>query len=218
VPKQQGPPPPKRKRNPGRPHSAEGNDAREAILQAACRLLKDKLPTQVTNSMIAREAGADPALIRYYFGDRSALLLAAVEELLKSVRQPAPTMPMDAKEFVTWRVRSTLRLARAARSMQRLMVDELAESSSPKVREVVREQNRTLVRRYTEIVEEQIGDEIVEVDPLFLHIAILGVCEFFTGAQALVIPLKEPGTDPAELAERYEAFVIDLFVNGLRRR
>ena len=63
--KQQGAAQKKPKRNPGRPFSADASDAREAILQAACRLLKNNLPTQVTNSMIAREAGADPALIRY---------------------------------------------------------------------------------------------------------------------------------------------------------
>ena len=32
------------------------------------------------------------------------------------------------------------------------------------------------------------------------------------------MPLAEPGTDPADLAARYETFVIDLFLNGLRRR
>ena len=68
VAKKQGAAQQKLKRNPGRPYSADANDAREAILQAACRLLRDKLPTQVTNTMIAREAacgsGAHPVLLR----------------------------------------------------------------------------------------------------------------------------------------------------------
>jgi TetR/AcrR family transcriptional regulator len=218
VAKQQGAARQKSKRNPGRPHAAGASDAREAILQAACRLLKDHLPTQVTNSMIAREAGADPALIRYYFGDRSALLLAVVEELMKNVRPQPPPSPMNAEGFVTWRVESTLRFARSARSMQRLMVDELAEHGSAEVKEAVRLRNKGLVDRYASILRDQIGDEIVEVNPLFLHAAILGVCEFFTAAQSVILPLTEPGTDPAELAAGYEAFVIDLFLNGLRRR
>jgi TetR/AcrR family transcriptional regulator len=168
--------------------------------------------------MIAREAGADPALIRYYFGDRSSLFLAVAEELMKNVREPAPGAPMDAERFLEWRVGGTLRFARTARSMQRLMVDELAESSSPEVREAIRERNAGLVARYAEIIENQIGDEIVDVDPLLLHAAILGVCEFFTAAQSVILPLAEPGTDPQALAARYEAFVVDLFLNGLRKR
>jgi AcrR family transcriptional regulator len=218
VVKQQGAAKQKVRRTPGRPYSADANDAREAILQAACRLLKDNLPSQVTNSMIAREAGADPALIRYYFGDRSSLLLAAVEELMKHIRKPAPPAPMTAEQFVSWRVDATLDFARMARSMQRLMVDELAEGGTPEVREAIRLRNKGLVDWYGAILKEQIGDEIVDVDPLFLHAAILGVCEFFTSAQSTILPLAEPGTDPAQFADRYEAFVIDLFLNGLRKR
>src|SRR4051812_49389758 len=77
----------KTKRTPGRPVSAGAPDAKEAIIQAAERLLKDNLPSQVTNSMIAREAGADPALIRYYFGDRASLFMAVVENMFASNRE-----------------------------------------------------------------------------------------------------------------------------------
>jgi len=206
------------KRNPGRPNASDAVDAKESILQAATRLLQQKLPNQITNSMIAREAGADPALIRYYFGDRSSLFLAVVEELMKGGRDAPPKAPMDAERFLAWRIGGTLQFARKARSMQRLMVDELAESSSPEVREAVRNRNAGLVARYAEILKNQIDDEIVDVDPLFLHVAILGVCEFFTAAQSVILPLTDPRSDPERLAERYEAFVVDLFLNGLRKR
>jgi TetR/AcrR family transcriptional regulator len=218
VAKRQRSSPQKPKRTPGRPNAVDAGDAKEVILQAACRLLRDNLPAKVTNSMIAREAGADPALIRYYFGDRSSLLMAVAEQLMKSTRGPAPGTPMDAEQFLRWRIGQTLRFARSARSMQRLMVEELAESSSPEVREAVRERNGALVAHYREIIENQIGEEIVDVDPLFLHVAILGVCEFFTAAQSVVLPLTEPGTAPKELADRYQQFVTDLFLNGLRKR
>lgn len=216
--KRQGASQQKPRRSPGRPNAADAGDAKEAILQAAIRLLKDHVPSKVTNSMIAREARADPALIRYYFGDRPSLLMAVVGRLMESVREPDPKTPMSAEQFLEWRVRGTLRLARTARSMQRLMVDELAESGSPQVRERVRELNGAGVARCAEILKKQIGEEIVEVDPLFLHVAILGVCEFFTAAQAVVLPLTEPGTDPKVLADRYGEFVVDLFLNGLRKR
>ena len=157
-------------------------------------------------------------MIRYYFGDRSCLFLAASEELVKSVRDSPPQTPMDAERFLEWRIGGTLRLARLARSMQRLMVDELAESNSPEVREAVRKRNAGVVASYSEVLKSQIGDEIVDVDPVFLHVAILGVCEFFTAAQSVVMPLTAPGSDPARVAERYQDFVVDLFLNGLRKR
>jgi AcrR family transcriptional regulator len=209
---------PKPKRNPGRPVSAGAPDAREALIQAARRLLEKNLPTQVTNSMIAREAGADPALIRYYFGDRSSLLLAVAEELMASVRAPRPASPMTAEQFLRWRISHTLRFARTARSMQRIMVDELAESESPAVRDAVRQSNQALVERYAQLLKTEVGDEVIDVDPLFLHVAIIGACEFFTAAQAVVRPLADPEVDSQTLAQQYEDFVCNLFLNGLRRR
>ena len=60
------------KRGKGRP--AEQSVGRDTLLETAKRLIKVLPPARVTISLIAREAGVDPALVRYYFGDRSKLL------------------------------------------------------------------------------------------------------------------------------------------------
>jgi AcrR family transcriptional regulator len=210
--------PAKPKRNPGRPVAAGAPDAKEALVKAARRLLESHIPSQVTNSMIAREAGADPALIRYYFGDRASLLLAVVDELMASVREPRPAEPMTADQFLRWRVSATLRFSRTARSVQRIMIDELAEAASPAVRDAVRQGNQYLVDRYSDILKHEVGGEVVDVDPLFLHVAMIGACEFFTAAQAVIRPLADPEIDPKTLAAQYEDFVCNLFLNGLRKR
>jgi AcrR family transcriptional regulator len=208
----------KLKRPPGRPVAAGAPDAREAIIKAARRLLETHIPAQVTNSMIAREAGADPALIRYYFGDRASLFMEVVQELMASVREARPPEPMNAEQFLRWRISATLRFSRTARSMQRIMVDELAESDSPKVRDAIRQNNQRLVDRYAELLKTELGDEVIDVDPLLLHVVIIGACEFFTSAQAVVRPLADPQVDSQTLAQQYEDFVCNLFLNGLRRR
>lgn len=102
--------------------------------------------------------------------------------------------------------------------MQRLLIDELAESSSSAVREVVLNRNATAMAQYRDLLKNGVSEELVDCDPLFLYIAILGMCEFFTAAQSIVIPLADPGADPADLAERYSKFVADLLLNGLRKR
>jgi TetR/AcrR family transcriptional regulator len=166
-------------------------------------------------TMIAREAGVDPALIRYYFGDRETLLLAVVDELLLSARQPTPTGPMTAETFFNWRVMRTLSFARSARSMQRLLIDELVESAKPSIREVVMKRNASAISFYESVQKAQVTEEVADVDQLFLYIAILGMCEFFTAAQSIVRPLAGEGVDPKELSDRYGEFVVNLLLNGL---
>ena len=58
-----------KKRGQGRPVSGENDVGRERLLAATEKLLRMMPPAHVTISRIAREANADPALIRYYFGN-----------------------------------------------------------------------------------------------------------------------------------------------------
>src|SRR6185369_10441269 len=73
---------PRQKRTRGRPKSGREAVGREAIVVAARQLL-DKLPAHaVPNVLIARKAGVDPALVRYYFANREELLFAVIEHIL----------------------------------------------------------------------------------------------------------------------------------------
>src|SRR4051812_37632865 len=76
------------KRGQGRP--ADNTVGKETVLATARKLVKEHPPARVTISLIAREAGVDPALVRYYFGDRSNLLLAVAESMLSAFPRPEP--------------------------------------------------------------------------------------------------------------------------------
>ena len=78
-----------RKRKRGRPQSVHGKVGREAIVVAARQLIEKMRPHQVTIALIAREAGVDPALVRYYFTNRELLLLAVVENILADWAAPS---------------------------------------------------------------------------------------------------------------------------------
>jgi AcrR family transcriptional regulator len=76
----------------------------------------------VTSARIAREAGVDPALVRYHFGNRETLLLAVVEEIIAAHRAAHPPLDAPPAEQLAGRVRDTVRLARGAQSMQGLLI------------------------------------------------------------------------------------------------
>ena len=65
---------PRPRRRQGRPLGGEAAVGRDSVLSAATRLIQDQPPAQVTIAAVAREAHVDPALVRYYFGSREALL------------------------------------------------------------------------------------------------------------------------------------------------
>jgi AcrR family transcriptional regulator len=205
-----------KKRKQGRPVAAETGVGREGVLAAAIHLLQTLPPAQVSINAVAREAGVDPALIRYYFKNREALLFLAVREMIEvEEREPGTEPPVPALEE---HFRRTFRFTRSAKYMQRLMIEELDCASTPEVLEQVREWNRVPVEVYDAIREQDGGRELTDFDPLFLHLAVIGISDFFVTGAPLIRLLVPPETDMAELGSKYEAFVTRLLLHGLRRR
>jgi TetR/AcrR family transcriptional regulator len=85
------PKPRKPRRRAGRP-SGDGPDLREHLLDAAIACYSREGIAATSLRSIAREAGVNPALLHYYFGDKAQLREAVVEERLLAafgaVREP----------------------------------------------------------------------------------------------------------------------------------
>lgn len=203
------------KRGQGRP--AENGVGRDAVLATARRLVKEHPPARVTISLIAREAGVDPALVRYYFGDRGNLLLAVADSMLQETPR---AMSGDAEPvaLIENSIRQTAKFTSSTKHIHRLMVDELADSKSAEVARRLGEMNRGAVEGFAGLLAKDDGATLRGIDPMFFHIALLGLFDFFTSAEPVVRHMVPEGTDMAELARAYEDFVADLVLNGIRKR
>lgn len=206
----------KPRRSRGRPRTNQETVGREAIVASARKLLDKLPPHKATISSIARSAGVDPALVRYYFKSREELLLAVIEHILANWHFSHPTHAEGPAARLSSLVRDMLDFALDVRSMQRLMIDECASSKSAEVRRRVREMNAGVVSRYALLLHSEKETRTSATDPLFMHVAIIGMCEFFAAAQAMIRPLVPAGVNDAELAARYKDFIVRLVLDGLR--
>ena len=208
--------PAKKRRRQGRPTAGVSGAARDTVLAAALSLLRTSPPSKVSIAAVAREASVDPALIRYYFGSREALLLEAAKQLAESEDPPfAQDHPVAALEEFIHR---TFRFTRSAKYMQRLMVEELSGARSPAVRDQVRAWSKGPIDFYERLGRHAKDKELADFDPLFLHLAIVGISDFFVSGQPLIRLLVPADTDMAALERDYERFVVRLLLDGLRKR
>lgn len=211
-----------RGRRVGRPTPGGGlNVGREAIITRACDLLTRMRPSQVTRAALAREAGVDPSLIRYYFRNRSTLLLGAVERLtaqfLAMVEKDSPSAAPD--ELLTARVKSLLRLTFNNPNFHQLIVDEVASMHTPAARALLRGLTDRGLSAYGSIVQSGAADGSMRaVDPRFLFIAIIGMTHFFVSGAPIVRLVVGEGGDDEVLVERYGEFLCDLLLRGLAPR
>lgn len=206
------------KRTRGRPRTPLSAVGRDAIVSAARQLLENLPPHKVPTVLIARKAGVDPALVRYYFSNREELLIAVIEHILGTWAERHPPLDAPPIQELSAHIADMLDFSCRVRSMQRLMVEGCAEAKSPAVRARVRELNAVAVHYYAQLLHLDGEEAERSTDPLFMHIAIIGLCEFFAAAQAMILPLAPRHLSAAELARRYETFIRKLVLDGLRSR
>jgi hypothetical protein len=98
------------------------------------------------------------------------------------------------------------------------MVDELADAKSADVRRQQGEMNMRAVNAFSALLARDGGRELRSINPLFLHVALIGLFDFFVSAQPVVRNLVPDGTDMDALGGQYEDFIVDLLLNGIRQR
>ncbi|MEX2489293.1 MAG: TetR/AcrR family transcriptional regulator [Pseudomonadales bacterium] len=95
---------PKRQKRPrsGRPETRAGKDVRLLLLEASRRLFASHGYQGVSVKAIADQAGVNPAMVHYYFGNKDGLFVAVIEETLVPVLQKARELAniTDTESFI----------------------------------------------------------------------------------------------------------------------
>lgn len=212
-----------KRRRIGRPALGKSTVGREALIAKTCELLARMPPSRVTRAEVARAMKVDPSLIRYYFRDRSTLLLAAVEQLaaefMRTVERNTDQSDATPAGQLCARASSQLLHELHYPFFRQLILDEIGHMRTPAARKVLQQLTERGLTAYSQILEAgaQQG-QLRAVDPLFLFIAIIGMSQFFVGSGPIQQLVQPRGLDSGDLAEQFRQFMCDLLINGLRPR
>jgi AcrR family transcriptional regulator len=212
---------PRARRGIGRPAAGPQVVGREALIDRTCELLTQLPPNRITRAEVARHMGVDPSLIRYYFRDRSMLLLAAVEKLtaeFSRIREremqhedPGPEGRLRA------RVSALLKFEITYPFFHRLLIDEFVNLDSPGAARFMQELTTTALAGYGSILEAGAKEGVLRrADSAFLFLAVIGMCEFFVNGMPILRIALGKSFDERALSERYREFICDLLLNGLK--
>jgi AcrR family transcriptional regulator len=211
-----------KKRSKGRPYDPENAVGREALIKATRELLTTMPPAKMTRLDIARHAGVDPALIRYYFGDKSRLMTEVVLEVLTDMRaaRARRASTTGSPERLKSRVTDSVRLFQEHPHHYSLVVEQIFSGVEPKVRALWR---RDVVQPGVEELKSIIEDgikagEMRRVDPRFLHLLIVAAGEFYASGRAVLEDLFGPSAVDEKLERDYVRFLFDLFMYGIAKR
>jgi AcrR family transcriptional regulator len=205
------------KRGQGRPKNPQASVGRDGIINATRELLKQKAPNEVTRADIARFARVDPALIRYYFGTTDALLTAVAAQINSDMHariRAAIETGGSSEEKLHLRIRAFLAMHAENPHLNQLVVQKILGSRHREARAARAEMVKDSVRTLEAILEEgRRAGRLRATDDRFLHIALIGMCDFFFTGHAVVEELFGPAD--GRLLDAYGEFLTDLIVGGL---
>jgi AcrR family transcriptional regulator len=212
---------PPKQRGIGRPAAGPQTVGREALIACTCEMLRRMPPNKITRAEVARHMNVDPSLIRYYFRDRSTLLLAAVERLMGELSQLTEEELAHSDRTPASRLRARvaalLRLNVTYPFFHRLMIDELVTLNAPAAVQFVEQLTREGVAGYAAIVEAGISEGAFRpVSVPFLFLAVIGMCEFFVNGMTVLRIAMGKDFDPRLISQHYREFICGMLLQGLK--
>jgi AcrR family transcriptional regulator len=206
------------KRKQGRPQKDKPAVGPEALIAATRQLMKTTPPAQITRLDIARAAGVDPGLIRYYFGDKSELIVAAVLQVGAELREQQAANVARAgtpSEKITRRIGTLLDTLFEDPSIHHLIIKSIIHGESKEARQLRDDMVHGGLKSLSAIIDQGVAEgEFRRVDPRFLFLAMVGVCSHPMAERELFGDLI--GEEPTHRhLEKYKEFVSQLFLYGL---
>ncbi len=210
--------PQKTRRSPGRPRQ---DALRNALVIGTMQLLQTTPPSELSLREIARAANVDPALIRYYFGDKYGLfaeVIALIAAEIVRAGSAALASRGTAKERLTRFVRVNFEGNIRHPHYHQLILDQITHGRPEPVRKIRSEISRVLRKELIDLMRDgEKSGELRVVDPGYLGIAVIGMCEFFCSSWGPVAALLGDTTESAldKSSKAYGKFIEDFVVQAL---
>jgi AcrR family transcriptional regulator len=179
--------------------SNELPEAQLAILDAAERLFATQGFAATTIKAIGTAAGVNPALLYYYYSDKSALYRAVMDRRVAPFARgmmsqlSADLTPLDALSLIA---RGQVAFLTSAPMLPRLIARELADHAAEHATPVIRENLTGLFQKVTGLIAAGQADGSIrrDLDPRFAAISTISQVVWFFVAQPLVLELlQQPG-------------------------
>jgi TetR/AcrR family transcriptional regulator len=207
----------------GRPAAGPKTVGRDALIARTCELLTQLPPNRNTRAEVARRMGVDPSLIRYYFRDRSMLLLAAMEKLTaefsRMLEQELAQAAAGPEGQLRARISALQKFEVSYPFFHRLLIDEFLNLNSPAAARFLQQLTSQALAGYGAILDAGSKQGLFRrTDSAFVFLAAIGMCEFFVNGMPILRLALGTGLDERGLSARYREFICDLLLEGLKVR
>jgi AcrR family transcriptional regulator len=199
----------------------EGTGARERLLDAAAALIIEHQAIDISLAEIAGRAGLNSALVKYYFGGKTGLLVALLRrDAARALAEMEDLLAMNISPGQQMRLhlRGIMNTYRRSPYLNRLL-HAMLNGPDPAVR---REVHRLLVQPVFECQRRILADGIAcgefrVVDHGIFYLSAIGACDQFMQTETVLMP-TQAAVDLDAFKEQYITYVVDMVLTSLCKR
>lgn len=206
-------------RSKGRPAGKRGI-GKEFLVDKTAELLRTVPPEKLSLSMAARHAGVHLTLFKYYFTDRTRLLVDVARTLSVQLGDDVAALEtegLNAMQRLRIRVDTMADFFFANPYYRRLMVEIIGDDSDPLATELINIWMTKTLDIYRGIIDAGVSEGVLRpIDPYYTFIAMMALCEQFQHAARLAPDeVTGKGVSREDAAAQYKAYVYDLMMHGI---
>jgi len=177
---------------------------RQRILTAATEVFAEEGFAGAGVDQIARRAGVNKAMLYYHVGDKAALYHAVLLEILGRAHHQI-TAALEASGAPAAKLRAIQRAFfvtfQSDPHYPALMLREISTGGSNIPREALAKLVEIVRITWNVVLEGQASGTFRDVNPLLVHLSLIGTSMFLSRAQLLAARMRELGVAPPETPE-----------------
>jgi TetR/AcrR family transcriptional regulator len=204
------------------PKLADINDsvnAREQLLHAASQIMRDGDTIDLSLSELSLRAGLNSALVKYYFGNKSGLMLALLDRDMGNIVTGLSALiakDMPPEEKLRRHISAVIDTYYAFPYLNRLLMRMVRDSDPKEAARIADLYLKPISKVYDQLINEGIkAGKFRKIDPQLFYFTVTGAADRFFSARLVMRHCFDRDDFSENMRDRYREHTIDLIMAGL---
>ena len=193
--------------------------ARDQLLEAACQIMRDGDAVDLSLSELSLRSGLNSALVKYYFGNKSGLMLALLERDMGNVvsqLQALVAKEMDPEDKLRRHIGAVIDTYYTFPYLNRLLMRMIRDSAPSEAKRIADLYLKPLSDAYTALIQDGVkAGKFRDVDPQMFYFSVTGAWDRFFNARQVLKHCYDQQEVSEEIRDRYREHTVELIMRGL---
>jgi TetR/AcrR family transcriptional regulator len=198
---------------------SDSANAREQLLHAASQIMRDGDTIDLSLSELSLRAGLNSALVKYYFGNKSGLMLALLDRDMGNIVTDLGALiakDMPPEEKLRRHIGAVIDTYYAFPYLNRLLMRMVRDSDPKEATRIADLYLKPISKVYEQLISQGVkAGKFRKIDPQLFYFTVTGAADRFFSARLVLRHCYDQDDISETMRDRYREHTISLIMAGL---